>query len=175
MSVEDSGGVRGVLINNAILLFLLFAMYACAVFMFQLDRNTGVELLERTTVRGRREQMTAKIAAMGIIALVLLIIFTTLNVGIYGVQYGFGNLMRPIQSVKGFLGCPFEKSVLGYFVMSMVTRWLALFLVGLIFAVICLKTRKAGLSLFAASAIVGGWQDASMPSAMRLCLYILNI
>lgn len=115
-------------------------------FFFQLDRNTGIELMERTTVRGRKEQMAAKVLAMGIVAFVLLILFTALNVVIYGVSYGFGSLLRPIQSVKGFLGCPLKESVLGYFILSMGTRWFALFAMGLVFTVSCLKTRKPGVS-----------------------------
>lgn len=165
LPVEGSMGVQGVLLNDSILLFILSAMYVCAVFLFQLDRNTGIELMERTTVRGRTEQMAAKLSAMGIISFVLLIIFTALNVGIYGVLYGFGSLLRPIQSVEGFLGCPLKESLLGYFFFAMGTRWFALFLIGLIFTVICLKTRKVGVSFFASSVIVAG---------MAGCFWVIN-
>lgn len=165
LPVEGSEGVLGVLVSDSILLLLLSAIYASAVFLFQLDRNTGIELMERTTVRGRRDQMAAKVIAMGIAALALLIIFTALNVVVYGVSYGFGSLLRPIQSVKGFLGCPLKESVLGYFVLSMGTRWFALFLMGLIFAFICLKTQKTGVSFFISSVIV---------AVMAGCFYRIN-
>lgn len=165
LPVEGSRGVLGVFTSDSILLLLLSSMYVCAVFMFQLDRNTGVELVERTTVRGRKDQMAAKILAMGIAAFVLLIVSTALNVVIYGVSYGFGSLLRPIQSVQGFLGCPLKESVLGYFLLSMGTRWFALFLMGLIFVLICLKTRKVGVSFFVSSVIV---------AVMAGCFYIIN-
>lgn len=165
LPVEGSEGVLGVFVSDSILLLLLSAMYACAVFLFQLDRNTGIELMERTTVRGRKDQMAAKVLAMGIAAFVLLIGFTALNVVIYGVSYGFGSLLRPIQSVKGFLGCPLKESVLGYFALSMGTRWFALLLMGLIFTFICLKTRKPGISFFTSSVIV---------AVMAGCFYRIN-
>ena len=154
LPVEGSEGVLGVFVSDSILLLLLSAMYICVVFLFQLDRNSGIELMERTTVRGRQEQMAAKLLAMGVAAFVLLIAFTALNVVIYGASYGFGSLLRPIQSVKGFLGCPLKVSVLGYFFLSIGTRWFALFLMGLIFTAICLMTRKVGVSFFASSVIV---------------------
>lgn len=164
LPVEGSEGVLGVFVSDRILLLLLSAIYVCAVFWFQLDRNTGIELMERTTVRGRQEQMAAKLFAMGIAAFVLLIAFTALNVVIYGASYGFGSLLRPIQSVAGFLGCPLRESVLGYFFLSMGTRWFALFLMGLIFSAICFMTRKIGVSFFASSVIVAG---------MAGCFYII--
>lgn len=165
LPVEGSEGVLGVFVSDSILLFLLSAMYICAVFLFQLDRNSGIELTERTTVRGRQEQMAAKIFAMGVAAFVLLIAFTASNVVIYGASYGFGRLLRPIQSVKGFLGCPLKVSVLGYFLLSMGTRWFALFLMGLIFAAICFMTKKVGVSFFASSVRVAG---------MAGCFYMIH-
>ena len=165
LPVEGSEGVLGVFVSDSILLLLLSAMYICVVFLFQLDRNSGIELMERTTVRGRQEQMAAKLLAMGAAAFVLLIAFTALNVVIYGASYGFGSLLRPIQSVKGFLGCPLKVSVLGYFFLSIGTRWFALFLMGLIFTAICLMTRKVGVSFFASSVIVAG---------MAGCFYMIH-
>ncbi len=154
LPVEASKGVTGVLNSTSLPLFLLASMFVSVVFLFQLDRNTGIELVERTTVRGRAQQMTAKVLTMMVLAFVFLIAFVSVNITIYGIIYGFGNLLRPIQSVQGFLGCPYSISVLGFFVITMLTKWLALLVSGLIFAVICLKTRKAGVAFFIAAVMI---------------------
>lgn len=154
LPVEPSGGVKGALGNSTTSFLLLLMLYICCIYMFQRDRNNGIEQIERTTALGRKEQMAAKACAIGIVSVLLVILFYGYGFIRYAVEYGFGSLDRPLQSVAGYIASPFSMTVGAYFIVYFATKCFGAILFSVMFARVCIWIHSTGWAFFVSAVSV---------------------
>lgn len=171
--VALSDAVKGAIGGDSEQLLLLVALLWCCIYVFQIDRNNGIEQVERTTTRGRREQMTAKIIAMWLVSGLLVGLFYAYGFIWNAVTLGLGDLCRPIQSVAGYFSSPYQMSVGACLVICFLTRYVGTMLFSALFALLCVCIRSTGYVFFLSSMMVGGMYACCqlIPDASRMVYF----
>lgn len=128
---------------------LLFSVLSIMLY----DREQGMSGLLFSMRRGRGYLIMTKLAALAITLLgaVLLIYIENLIIG--GILYGLGDLMRPIQSVSGFIGCNLRINVWEYLILYVLFKFIAFFCIGAVLSLIAVNTRNT-VSFYGISAAV---------------------
>ena len=106
-----SDGVLLAVENTASDILLLFIIFAAVTAIFYKDRECGIVGLVKPLRYGRARLALAKTAAVFTACLVCGGVFFLLNLWIGSARFGLGDLSRPVQSLKGFLGCNLRISV----------------------------------------------------------------
>ncbi len=113
-------------------LLLLIFLYVMIYQMIYEEKRKGLFSIIRATVSGRTKCALSKITALFInIAILmfllygLIFLYSAATVGIFG-------LNAPIQSVSGFVACPYRLKVWQFMVLALGVKWIALFCVGLL-------------------------------------------
>ena len=126
--------------NFVILLVQLFIAFT----LIRNEMDTGILLLIRATKKGRWSTAAAKVMAMGISTLFVIIIFYGSNLLFCSSLFGLGNLNVPIQSYYFLMRSTLKCNVLEYIVLFMLTKWAAFFTIGLWVLLSCVLTKRAG-------------------------------
>lgn len=132
-------------------LFLFLAILLGGLLLFSEDRRTGILLLLRPTVRGKGSLFLRKLLSLLLFSAVATVLFYGTNVAICAAVFGLENLSAPIQSVGGFLLCPFPYTVFGYLLTALLEKLLWAWAVAALISFFCCCTNGAvGATLLAA-------------------------
>ena len=127
-----SDGVLLAVENTASDILLLFIIFAAVTAIFYKDRECGIVGLVKPLRYGRARLALAKTAAVFTVCLVCGGVFFLLNLWIGSVRFGLGDLSRPVQSLKGFLGCNLRISVAQLLALVFAYKTVAMFVCALI-------------------------------------------
>lgn len=118
------------------------------------DKENGFIILSFATRNGRKKHGIAKL----LVGFVSCFIITNLLMFVGYVTsdaiYGMGNLSRNVQSVAGLKGCPYTISILDYFHLSVIFRFVAAYVFFLVFFAVASGERT--IVIYATVALVTG-------------------
>lgn len=103
------------------------------------EHQQGIMPVIRTTKKGRKQVILAKIFAVFIMCFVLSLIFLSVNLLYSAVVYGLGDLSRPVQSLPGFAASTIKITIWQYFILLWIVKAFAFFIVAsiaIVFSVI---------------------------------------
>ncbi len=153
-----SNGVLLAVENTPSDILLLFIIFTAVTVIFYKDRECVIVGLVKPLRYGRTRLALSKTAAVFSVCLLFGGGFFLLNLWIGSVRFGLGDLSRPAQSLKGFLGCNLRISVRQLMILIFVYKILAMFVCALIAQslFICLKNTTSYFILL----LVGGIETA---------------
>ena len=127
-----SNGVLLAVENTPSDILLLFIIFTAVTVIFYKDRECVIVGLVKPLRYGRTRLALSKTAAVFSVCLLFGGGFFLLNLWIGSVRFGLGDLSRPAQSLKGFLGCNLRISVLQLLALVFIYKILAMFICALI-------------------------------------------
>ena len=130
-------------------LIMLFAVLSLMIS----DREQGMSRLLFPMKHGRIGIMFAKIGALAVTLLAVIVAMYVENLSIAMHLYGLGNLSRAVQSVYGFIGCNLKISVMDYLIIYILFKWIAIFAIGTAMTLIAVNTKNT-VSFYSISAMV---------------------
>ncbi|MCM1167411.1 MAG: hypothetical protein NC299_16100 [Lachnospiraceae bacterium] len=132
-----SEGILLAIDNSACDIMLIFCALTAVVVLIVRERESGITALIKPLRHGRSHLAAAKSAAV-------LLCYVSVGILIYGgaltvgaARFGLGDLSRPAQSLKGFIGCNLPISVGAAISLIIAVKIAAAFLAALIFECLC--------------------------------------
>lgn len=107
--------------------------------LFIKEQQQGIMPVIKTTKKGRKQVILAKIFAVLIMCFILSLIFLLVNLLYSSVVYGLGDLSRPVQSLPGFAASTVKINIWQYFILLWIVKSFAFFIaasIAVIFSVI---------------------------------------
>lgn len=117
------------------------------------DREQGMSGLLFALQRGRSYLLLMKIAALAITVFGAVLLIYGENLIISSYLYGLGDLSRPVQSLSGFIGCNLKISVVGYLILYVLFKFIAIFTIGAVLSLIAVNTKNT-VSFYGISAVI---------------------
>lgn len=163
-------------------LCIILTITALSYFLVYHEKKYKLYGLLKTTYKGRKSIISAKLLTAGCITLFCVLLYYGSNYIIGYYKYGFGNLTRPIQSVTMLYESPFRLSVGGYLVLYMLIKFIVCFAIVLLVMVLAQVMKSSvgvlgvsiiiGLAEYALSVFVPGNSDFDLLKYMNLAEYI---
>ena len=150
---DTSYGIVSATDNRITDLSLVACILLITVYLLVGQKSTGLQSIVRSCKNGGFKLVVSQLAALLLVCIVGTAVFTGVNLCVGAVQFGLGDLGRPIQSVEGFLGCTLRVSVLGYLLLFWLEKSLALFAVAAVAAFLCMVA-KSDVAVFFSMALV---------------------
>lgn len=116
------------------------------------DREQGMSCLLFSLKRGRSYLLFMKFVALAITVFSVVSLIYLENLIISSYIYGLGNLLRPIQSINGFIGCNLNINVLLYLVVYILFKSASIFLIGTVLSLVAIFTKNT-ISFYGISAV----------------------
>ena len=151
-------------------LILLAAMLLLASLLVRSERDSGMLAFVRTTPGGRLKTAAAKLAALALSLLAVLVLLYGVNLAYCQLTFGLGPLDRSIQSVPALMRCTMRITVGQYLGLFLLAKWAGAFVMGLwvmLAALVCRRAAAgwcAGLALPAAQWLI----RQAIPATSRL-------
>lgn len=157
-----SEGILLAVDNAACDIMLIFCALTAVIALVVKERESGITALIKPLRHGRAHLATAKSLAVLLccIAVGILLYGSALAVG--AARFGLGDISRPVQSLRGFLGCNLPISVGAAMLLIFAVKIAAAFLAALIFE--CLCTALYSIYAYIAAAVI---------TAVEVLLYIV--
>ena len=124
-------------------LILLAAMLLLASLLFRQERDSGMLNLVRSMPGGRLHTALAKLGALAVSLLAVLLLLYGVNLAYCGLTFGLGPLSRSIQSVPALMRCTMQITVGQYLVLFLLAKWAGAFVMGLWVMLAALWARRA--------------------------------
>ncbi|MFR2466171.1 MAG: hypothetical protein ACLTA1_10440 [Clostridia bacterium] len=133
------------------------SLFACilliTVYLLIGQKSTGLQAVVHSCKNGRGKLICSQLATLLLVSLVGTAVFTGANLCVGAVQFGLGDLGRPIQSVEGFLGCTLRVSVRGYLLLFWIEKSFALFAAAAVAAFLCMVAKSDAFVFFSVGLI----------------------
>lgn len=107
--------------------------------LFIKEYQQGIMPVIKTTKKGRKQVILAKIFAVLFMCFILSFVFLFINLLYASVVYGLGNLSRPVQSLPGFAASTMGINIWQYFILLWIVKAFAFFItssIAVLFSVI---------------------------------------
>lgn len=134
-------------------LILLAAMLLVASLLLRQERDSGMLNLLRSMPGGRMHTALAKLGALAVSLLAVLLLLYGVNLVYCGLTFGLGPLGRSIQSVPALMRCTMQITVGQYLVLFLLAKWAGAFVMGLWVMLAALWARRAFAGWCAALAL----------------------
>lgn len=123
--------------NSACDIMLIFCALTAAVVLIVRERESGITALIKPLRHGRAHLAAAKSAAVLICVFFTGIIIYGSALAVGAARFGLGDFSRPVQSLKGFIGCNLPINVGTAAAVIFAAKVAAAFLAALIFECLC--------------------------------------
>ena len=124
-------------------LILLAAMLLLASLLLRQERDSGMLNLVRSMPGGRLHTALAKLGALAVSLLAVLLLLYGVNLVYCGLTFGLGPLGCSIQSVPALMRCTMKITVGQYLVLFLLAKWAGAFVMGLWVMLAALWARRA--------------------------------
>ena len=133
---SDTVGLNDLLSFSPDQLLILAAAVFGAFFIVMEERRTGSIRIAVVTKNGKSVLALGKLGALFIWCAANVVLLFAAKLAITGVNYDVSALFLPIQSVQGFLDCPYDITAAGFIALSLFFEIIASFICTLLFAFI---------------------------------------
>ncbi len=141
---------------GAEIIFVFAAAVICAVWIAVNDYHTGFYAIEKTCANGRESTAAAKYFAAAISGAALTAAFELSSLLATWAALGFSDPFAPIQSVDAFLLCPYNISISGYLLITLVIRMLTVAVFSSVVLAVSSVTRKFTAGIISGAALLFG-------------------
>lgn len=148
-----SEGCECVLRNYAVDISALTAAVMTALLLFGCERNGGT-ILTLSLKKGNAGFALAKTGTVVISAFMVLFAGTTAAGLVCEIRFGLGDLFRPLCSLAGYYNTTLNIPVIGFILLSLLVKTAAVWVFGVLAAMLSLLTQKQTAVLFTYSAAV---------------------
>lgn len=124
-------------------LILLAVMLLVASLLVRQERDSGMLNVVRSLPGGRLKTALAKLGALAISLLAVLVLLYGVNLTYCGLTFGLGPLSRSIQSVPALMRCTMQITVAQYLGRFLLAKWAGAFVMGLWVMLAALWARRA--------------------------------
>lgn len=132
---------------------LVFALvFLMCVFIFTVERDKGLYGLVRSTSRGRQNVISSKFIVLFEVTVLVGIVFYSSDFIISGLQYGFGDLSRNVQSISMFENCALKLQIWQYLLLWLCGKLLAMLSLAALLALVFVLIKNTGV-IFIVSAV----------------------
>jgi len=139
----DSSGFLG-------LVTLLFI--GCVIFSY--DKNCGIDVIIKTTKKGKYPTIWTKIIAGIILAIIISISFSLSTFIIIGIFRGYSNPLNAVQLLSDYLLCPFNTTFVGAYIISSLLKIGSCIVFVLIVSFISVFFNKYAFTLFGGAFLI---------------------
>ena len=150
---DISNGILLATDNNFTDVLCVFIILFAVIGVMVSDREQGITSLLFPLVRGRSYLLLHKILVLAITIFAVVVLLYLENLLIADHAFGLGELSRPVQSLRGFIGCNFKITVLEYLLLYGAFKYAAFFAIGIILSLLALNT-KNNVSFYGMTALV---------------------
>ena len=118
------------LTNNKILDFsLLIFVILLSVYSVKIEEQNNVKQIIIITKKGRKGIIPTKIAAIYIVIIWTTVSICILTLALYVFRFGIVTLDAPIQSVYGYISCPYKLTIAGYILLNCLLKLISYYLI----------------------------------------------
>lgn len=114
-------------------LLIVLVLLICFT-LFSLEREKGLTVLIKSTLKGRQHTVIAKLFILVLVVTGITLTFYTANLITSETSFGLGDLNRSIQSIPKFINCTLKCTVLEYLIIWFLQKTVTLCVIALIFA-----------------------------------------
>ncbi len=136
----------------------LFIIFAAVTVIFYKDRENGITGLIKPLRYGRTRLALTKTAAVFSVCLLTVSAILLLNLWIGSARFGLGDLLRPVQSLKGFLGCNLRISVSQFIFLTLGVKITAMFICAIIAQTMFIRLKN--VTAYLLLILIGGVETA---------------
>ena len=136
-------------------LFVFLAALFVGARLFTVERDHGMDLLLRTTRRGRRKCAAAKIVSAFFLVAAIVIVFTLSSMAVIGRRIGFSSPFDSVQQISEMFYCPYTLNMLTCLLLTMAVTLLAAYVICLLTAAFSLMLRRAFGAMLVSAGVVG--------------------
>lgn len=119
------------------------------------EKDKKLFFITRSTKNGIWHSMAAKLAALLIHCILLTVLFYTVSIIYFGTSAGWFDPGASLQSIAAYTESSLSVSILGYILLSVLTKALVLFGIGAVLTVFCIGSGIAVLPFLAGAGVVG--------------------
>lgn len=138
------------------IIFVFAAVLICSVWIAVNDYHTGFYAIEKACAKGRENTAAAKYLAAMISGAVLTEAFNLSSLLATWAALGFSDPFVPIQSVDAFLLCPYNISIAGYLLITLVIRMLTVAIFSSVVLAISSVARKFTAGIIGGAVLLFG-------------------
>lgn len=120
------------------------------------EKEKKLFFFTRSTRHGVLHSMAAKLAALLLHCTLLTVLFYMVSILFFGMSAGWFDPCVGLQSIAAYTESSLSISILGYILLSVLTKAFVLFGVGAVLTIFCLLSGIAALPFLAGASIVGG-------------------
>lgn len=120
------------------------------------EKNKKLFFITRSTKHGLLHCMAAKLAALLAHCTLLTFLFYTVSIAFFGANAGWFDPSASVQSISAYMESSLPISILGYILLSLLTKALVLFGIGALLTISCIVSGIAALPFLEGAGIVGG-------------------
>lgn len=150
---DVSKGVNSALENNFTDILCGFILLFSVLSLMISEREQGISGLLFPLKKGRGSLILIKLSALAITTILTIIFIYAENLFISAYLYGLGDLLRPIQSLNGFIGCNLKINVIEYIFIFITFKFLAFFSICTVLSLIAIVTKNT-ISFYGISAVL---------------------
>ena len=136
-------------------LLLVLGMMLFVGSMITEEKNKKLFFITRSTKHGVLHCIAAKITALFIHCILLTALFYTVSLVFFGLSTGWFVPGAGLQSIAAYTESSLSVSILGYVLISVLTKALILFGIGTVLTVFCIGAGVAALPFLAGTGIIG--------------------
>lgn len=136
---------------------LMFALvFLMCVFLFTVERDKGLYGLVRSTENGRLNVIAAKLGVLLGLTVLFGCIYYSSDYITCGLQYGFGELSRSVQSISTFENCSVKLNIWQYLLLWLGGKLLSMLSLAAILAAVFVLIRNTGVIFIVSTAGIIG-------------------
>ncbi len=124
-------------------LVFVLCILLLAMILIRTERDSGLLYYVRSMPAGRGRTAIAKMSAMAVSMIAILLLLYGTNFIYCNWIYGLGDLQRSVQSVPALMGSTFHGTVLQYIVVFLFTKWLTTLTIGMWVLFVMLAAKRA--------------------------------
>ncbi len=136
-------------------LLVLFFLFLVAIRLFWQEKEQSLYFLIGTTKEGKGSTIAAKILGISLITIGAVLLFYGSIVLLSGGIYGYGDLTRPIQSMREFSNALYLLSVGEYLLVFLLGKMMAVLVIVLLFCLVLSVSSNQGFALLVIFLLLG--------------------
>ena len=150
-----SKGITSAMQGIWIDLLLVLGMMLFVGSLITEEKDKKLFFITRSTKYGVLHSIAAKLAALLIHCALLTALFYTVSILFFGISAGWLDLSAGLQSIAAYTQSSLPVRILGYILLSMLTKALILFGIGAVLTVFCIGSGIAVLPFLVGAGIIG--------------------
>lgn len=133
-------------------LFVFALVFLMCIYIFTFERDKGLYGLIRTSKNGRMPLIISKLSVLVFLTILISVVYYSSNIAVCGLNSGFGDMTRNIQSSELFMNCNLNLQIWQYLVLWCLSKIITMCVLALFIALIFVVIKNTAM-IFAVTAL----------------------